>query len=727
MKWGINMSKSLIIAEKPSVGREIARVLGCKSNNNGYIEGDKNIVTWALGHLVTLADPDIYNKKYATWKLEDLPITPNELKLVVIKQTSKQFATVKSLINRADVNEIIIATDAGREGELVARWILEKVGTKKPCKRLWTSSVTDKAIKEGFRNLKPGKNYENLYQAAVARAEADWIVGINATRALTTKYNAQLSCGRVQTPTLAIISNREDEIRKFVPQEYYGISCETDGMKLSWHDKKSNSTNSFEKNKIEAIFKTLDKQTCIIKNVDKKLKKTYSPALYDLTELQRDAYGRFNYSAKQTLSIMQKLYEQHKVLTYPRTDSRYLTNDIVETIPERLKTISIPTYQKVAFQLQKEKIRASKNFVDDAKVSDHHAIIPTEQIILMHKLSSEERNIYELVVKRFLQVLMPAFEYEETTVVAEIGGENFQSVGKRVIQLGWKELDNDLSKENLMPQIKVGDKLDIKKLKISTGETTPPANFNEATLLTAMENPGKYLDESDKNLKQILGDTGGLGTVATRADIIEKLYNTNLIEPVGKSLKITTKGKQLLDLAPTELKSPKLTAGWEQQLKLIEQGKLQRAKFITEMKKYTDEIVQGIRASEQKFRHDNVTTTKCPNCSKPMLEVKTKRGINLVCQDRDCGYKKSVSTITNARCPECHKKLELVGNDDKKLFVCKCGYKEKLESFEKRKKEQSKNGGKKDYIEYKKIQNKQNNIDVDESAFSALKGLFDKK
>ena len=336
--------KALVLAEKPSVARDIARVLKCSKKLNGALEGDKYVVTWALGHLVTLADPEEYDKKYKEWKIEDLPMLPKNMELVVIRQTAKQYQAVKTQLFRKDVREIIIATDAGREGELVARWILEKARCSKPIKRLWISSVTDKAIREGFAHLRDGKDYQPLYDAAVSRAEADWLVGINATRALTCKYNAQLSCGRVQTPTLAMIAAREEEIRRFNPQEYYGLSLLAQGIRFTWQDKKGGSTRSFSRERLEKIQQAAEKESLVITSVEKTGKKTYAPGLYDLTELQRDANKKFGFSAKETLNIMQRLYENHKVLTYPRTDSRYIGKDIVPTVPERLKACAVGPY-----------------------------------------------------------------------------------------------------------------------------------------------------------------------------------------------------------------------------------------------------------------------------------------------------------------------------------------------------------------------------------------------
>lgn len=707
------MGISLVLAEKPSVGRDIARVLGCNKKGNGYFEGGKYIVTWALGHLVTLADPEEYDKKYKTWDINDLPILPNDMKLVVIRQTQKQYYTVKELMNRKDVTEIIIATDAGREGELVARWIIEKANVRKPIKRLWISSVTDKAIKEGFNKLKDGKAYENLYESAKGRAEADWIVGINATRALTTKYNSQLSCGRVQTPTLAIIAQREEEIKNFIPKDYYGIVANTKDLKLTWQDK-NNNTRVFNKEQIDKILASIKDKDAEVSDVNKHLKKSYSPGLYDLTELQRDANRIFNFSAKETLSIMQRLYESHKILTYPRTDSRYISEDIVPTLKDRLRAINMGPYGKFASSILAKSITPNKSFVDNSKVTDHHAIIPTEQRVVLSELSDKERKIYDLVVKRFLAVLYPPFEYEQTTIKAKIENEIFVAKGKRIIKEGYKEIystndddieDDDIG-EQVLPLISKDDKLKVISTSLTTGKTKPPAPFNEGTLLSAMENPTKYMETQNKELAKILGETGGIGTVATRADIIEKLYNTFLIEARGKDIFITGKGKQLLDLVPEELKSPDLTAEWEKKLGLISQGKLNRRTFINEMKEYSKDIIRDIKSSEEKFRHDNMTRTKCPECGKYMLEVKSKRGKMYVCQDRECGYRKSISQSTNARCPNCKKRLELRGEGEGQIFTCSCGYREKLSTFNERRKQEKTQVNKKDVNRFLREQKK---------------------
>jgi len=723
------MSKLLVLAEKPSVGRDLARVLNCNRKGNGFFEGEKHIVTWALGHLVTLADPEAYDEKYKAWSLEYLPMLPDHLKLVVIKQSGRQFSIVREQLLRSDVSQIVIATDAGREGELVARWIIQKAGVKKPMKRLWISSVTDKAIKEGFSKLKDGREYENLYQSAVARSEADWFVGINATRALTCKYNAQLSCGRVQTPTLAMIANREEEIRNFVPKKYFGISAAANGLQLTWQESATKSANTFNKEYRDKVLETLQNRDAIITAVDKSLKKTWSPQLYDLTELQRDANKYFSFSAKETLSIMQKLYEQHKVLTYPRTDSRYLSTDIVETLKDRLKACSVGPYSKFCTKLLRAPISGSKSFVDDSKVSDHHAIIPTEESPLLSSFSDKERKIYDLVVKRFLSVLYPAFEYEQTTIRAEISDQTFTAKGKRVISQGFREIydgidhDDDGDDSQNLPALNKGDAIKISRITPTSGETRPPSTFTEGTLLSAMENPVKYMNTSSKELIRAISEVHGIGTVATRADIIEKLFNSFLVEKRGKDLFITSKGKQLLELVPAELKSPLLTAEWEQKLTAISKGTLNKNTFLNEMRAYTKEVVDDIKSSGKQFKHDNMTRTKCPECGKFMLEVKGKHGRMLVCQDRECGSRKTLATVTNARCPECHKKLELHGEGESKVFVCKCGYREKLSTFNERKKKEKSNLSKKDVSKFLKEQNSGNNEPINSALAEALAKL----
>ena len=717
------MGKTLVLAEKPSVARDIARVLGCKQKGDGCIIGPNYIITWALGHLVTLADPDAYDDRYKAWRLEDLPMLPDKMKLVTIKQTSKQYRAVSALMKREDVDKLVIATDAGREGELVARWIMTKAHCKKPAYRLWISSQTDKAIKEGFQNLKPAKEYDNLYHSAQARAEADWLVGLNTTRALTCKYNAQLSAGRVQTPTLALIVKREEEILAFQPKDYYSVQAIFKGFNATFRDKKNNTRFS-DKAFAEKIAESAKGKKGIVSKVEKTAKKTPPPAAYDLTELQRDANKKYGYSAKQTLSLMQSLYEYHKVLTYPRTDSRYITDDIVATIPERLRAMAVGPYQSSAMKLARSPIQ-TKYIVNNAKVTDHHAIIPTEQSPNLSKLSFEERNIYDLVVRRFMAVLSAPMEYDEVKLQIDVGENSFYAKGKTVKSAGWKEFygmtddEEDEDTENRsqdLPEIRQGVQLDVINTKIISGKTRPPARYTEATLLSAMENPAGQIE--DKNLKKVIATTSGLGTPATRADIIEKLFDNFSIERVGKEIHPTAKGKQLIKIVPADLKSAELTAKWEQELQNISQGKANMKKFIGEMRDYSTSLVSMVIGSNAQYTHDNMTKEKCPVCGKYLLDVNGKKGKMLICQDRECGYRKGLTQVTNARCPECHKKMELRGEGDKKMFTCVCGYRERLSDFNKRR--EDKGAGKADVMSYMRKQQKEQQKDTANNPFADL-------
>lgn len=731
---GVRNMKSLVIAEKPSVARDIARVLGANQKNGGVLEGKKYVVTWALGHLITLADPEEYDKKYEKWEMSTLPMMPKDMKLVVIRQTGKQFSVVKTQLFRKDIEEIIIATDAGREGELVARWILEKAGCHKPIKRLWISSVTDKAIKEGFANLKDGHAYDNLYRAAVARAEADWLVGMNGTRALTCKYNAQLSCGRVQTPTLAMIARREEEIRQFTPKEYYGVSVETQDVKWTWRDEKTKSFRIFSREKAEEIRRKTETASLEVTRIEEKTKKSMAPGLYDLTTLQREANQKYGFSAKETLNIMQRLYENHKVLTYPRTDSRYIGKDIVPTIRERLKACGIGPYRKLAGALMNKPVQANSSFVDDKKVSDHHAIIPTEQFVQLDHMTNEERKIYDMVVRRFLAVLYPPFEYQQVTMEAKAAGETFAASGKVVKSQGWKEVyeggdqeeseeDEEKLKDQRLPKMQTGQKLKVLRAALNTGKTKPPARFTEATLLAAMENPVKFMETRDKEAVKTIGETGGLGTVATRADIIEKLFHSFMMEKKGNEIYITSKAKQLLELVPEDLKKPELTADWEMKLSQIAKGKIRQGDFLHEIRDYTCEIVDEIKSGEGTFRHDNLTNKVCPRCGKKLLAVNGKNSKMLVCQDRECGYRETISRTTNARCPKCHKRMEMYVKGKEETFICACGYKEKLSAFQARRKKEGAGVGKRDVQNYLRRQQKEANEPVNNAFAQALSGI----
>ena len=697
--------KQLVLAEKPSVARDIARVLGCHNKTKSYIEGKNYVVTWALGHLVSLADPEQYGKEYKTWNMDTLPMMPKQWKLTVLRKTSGQFQAVKKLIHRNDISGIIIATDAGREGELVARWILQMAGNKKPLYRLWISSVTDKAIKDGFAHLKKGQDYDNLYRAARSRAEADWLVGINATRALTCKYNAQLSCGRVQTPTLAMIAEREEEIRKFRPEKYYGWKVPALGMSFVWEGKNGNQ-RIFKKETAQAVGKKLKGHNITITKVQRKEKKSYAPELYDLTTLQKEASKRYGFSPKQTLNLMQSLYEHHKVLTYPRTDSRYLTSDMTDTLKDRIRASSVGPYKKTTALLLRKDIKGSGRFVNDKKVSDHHAIIPTEQSVRLTEMSADERKIYDMVVRRFLAVLMDPSVSEQIQIQGEISGEHLRARAVLQKKAGWKDAYEEQEQEENMithlPELPEGGRQYVCGSPVITeGETKAPGRYTEGTLI----------DQMDKK---------GLGTVATRADIIDKLFRSYLLEKDGNEIKITSKGKQLLDLVPADLKKAELTADWEKKLTAISRGKQNDQKFMKEIRNYTQALIQDIKSADGTFRHDNITRQKCPECGKFLLSVNGKHGRLLVCQDRNCGYKKTVSRLTNARCPVCHKKMELVREGENQKFVCSCGHKEKMSAFKARKEKEGNAMSRKEVNRYLKKQQKEAEAPINNAFAEAL-------
>lgn len=675
------MAKTLVLAEKPSVARELARVLGCKQSGEGYLEGEKYIVTWALGHLVELAPPEDYDKAWAKWDMLTLPMLPERMKTVVIPQSGRQFRAVQAQLRRGDVGELVIATDAGREGELVARWILEKAGWKGPARRLWISSQTDKAIREGFTHLRPAAEYDNLFRSARARSEADWLVGLNVTRALTCRHNAQLSAGRVQTPTLALIVEREEAIRRFVPQEFWTVTAKLPGFTATWRDP-NGQARLFDRERAEALAARLAGKEGMVTRLKRTRRQAPPPAAYDLTELQRDANKKYAYSAKETLAILQNLYEIHKVVTYPRTDSRYIPDDVVPTLPELLRSRPLQT----------------KYLVNAAKVTDHHALLPTEEPVELWRLTGPERNIYDLIVRRFLAVLLPPFEYEEVALTLEVEGETLHARGKAVLSPGWRaaydrtfaleeEDEEGDEKEQSLPTLAEGERLPIQSARANLGRTAPPKRYTEATLLTAMEHPAAQV--ADREQGRILEETGGLGTPATRADIIEKLFSAFYVERRGKELVPTSKGIQVVGLAPEELRSATLTAQWERRLGEIAQGREQEGAFVDEMRQFAARLVAQVKASDAAYRHDNQTRTPCPDCGKYLLRVKTKRGEMLVCPDRECGYRRSVKQTTNARCPNCHKRMELRGEGEKQLFACVCGYREKLSDFKKRRAQKS--------------------------------------
>ena len=664
--------KSVVLCEKPSVARDIARNLGAKNNKNGCLEGDKYIVTWALGHLVTLQTPDKY-KEFSNVSLENLPMIPKYMKTEIIKKTFKQYKIIETAVNRKDVNEVIIATDAGREGELVARYILEKANCKKKVKRLWISSVTDKAIKDGFKNLKAGDDYLGLYYSGVARANADWLVGINASRALTLKYNASLNCGRVQTPTLQMVYEREEKIKNFVPRDYYTFEAVVNGIRFNCGE------SEFDFSKVQKFVNDNKNKTINFDKVEVKIKTSIPKPLYNLTDIQQAASALFGLSPKQTLNIIQRLYESHKVLTYPRTDSRYLTTDMKNTLADRLRAIG-GDYKEITAKLLREKDFNTKRIINNSKVSDHHAIIPTEQKPNYMSLSDTELKIYNLVVTRFLENLLPDYKYEETSYSFKLDNKVFTAKSTKVIQLGFKELSrSEIEDKKISFSTK---EFSLDSLQYNKKQTTPPSYYTEGSLIYAMENPFEFVD--DDNERKILKQTNGIGTVATRADILEKLFTNDYLVLDNGRIKTTNKAKQLLNLVPKNLKSPSLTATWEKQLDNIAKNKLSKDKFLKDIKDYTRECILEIKDSQDKFKHDNISGKKCEECGSYMLEVDKKGTKMLKCSSPTCRNRKVISRLTNLRCDNCHKKMTLFGSGENSTYRCVCGNSLKQKEVDKR-------------------------------------------
>ena len=690
--------KSVVLCEKPSVARDIARNLGAKNNKNGCLEGDKYIVTWALGHLVTLQTPDKY-KEFSNVSLENLPMIPKYMKTEIIKKTFKQYKIIETAVNRKDVNEVIIATDAGREGELVARYILEKANCKKKVKRLWISSVTDKAIKDGFKNLKAGDDYLGLYYSGVARANADWLVGINASRALTLKYNASLNCGRVQTPTLQMVFEREEKIKNFKPREYYTFEAVVDGIRFNCGESEYNFTNA------EKFVSDNKNKTINFDKVEVKIKTSIPKPLYNLTDIQQAASALFGLSPKQTLNIIQRLYESHKVLTYPRTDSRYLTTDMKNTLADRLRAIG-GDYKETTAKLLREKDFNTKRIINNSKVSDHHAIIPTEQKPNYMSLSDTELKIYNLVVKRFLENLLPDYKYEETSYSFKLDNKVFTAKSAKVIQLGFKELSrSEIEDKKISFSTK---EFSLDSLQYNKKQTTPPSYYTEGSLIYAMENPFEFVD--DDNERKILKQTNGIGTVATRADILEKLFTNDYLVLDNGRIKTTNKAKQLLNLVPKNLKSPSLTATWEKQLDNIAKNKLSKDKFLKDIKDYTRECILEIKDSQDKFKHDNISGKKCEECGSYMLEVDKKGTKMLKCSSPTCRNRKVISRLTNLRCDNCHKKMTLFGSGENATYRCVCGNSLKQKEVDKRIKNNKKDKASRvDMKKYMKQESLENN------------------
>jgi len=621
--------KTLVVAEKPSVGRDIARVLKCTQKGDGFLFSDKYIVSWAIGHLVTLYDPEDYDKNLKKWRIEALPIIPEQIKIKAISATKSQFNILKKLMNDKDVSDIVCATDSGREGELIFRYIYNLVKCKKNFKRLWISSMTDKAIKDGFANLKDGAEYDNLYISAKCRSEADWLVGINASRAFTLRYNALLSIGRVQTPTLAILVKRQKEINEFVPKTYWEVDAIFNGYRSVWIDLKENDSKIFDKKKAEQIANEVRGKEGIVTLVENKKNKQMPPLLYDLTELQRDCNKKYSFSAKQTLSIAQDLYEKRKLITYPRTDSRYLSDDMISKIKNTiLKINNVDRYKDFSdYVIGLEKLPLGKRIIDNSKITDHHAIIPTEVNINISSLSDNEFKVFDLIVRRFLSVFYPDYIYNSTKIITTVDLYNFITKGNTVIQKGWTTLNvqnkNSKKEEDILPDVKKGDHVINESAEVTEKQTVPPKMYNEASLLSAMENAGRFVD--DESLREQLKD-GGLGTPATRAAIIERLIQVGYIIRKGKNLIPTDKGMKLIEVVPNELKSPETTGKWEKGLSSVSKGKMRDERFMGSIIRYVNYIVEQSKSSSadivffeenRKFKKGSAKISylgKCPKC-----------------------------------------------------------------------------------------------------------------
>ncbi|MGG5303036.1 DNA topoisomerase III [Enterococcus pernyi] len=604
------------------------------------------IVTWALGHLLGLKMPEDLNKEWQSWQMETLPMIPKKLGIKPLPKTGQQLKAIKQLASRKDVSEAVIATDAGREGELVARWILEYVHFNKPVKRLWISSQTDKAIKTGFSQLKPAKSYDALYESALARAKADWLVGLNVTRALTVKYQDNLSAGRVQTPTLALVRNQEKKIESFRPQTYFTISLTVGNEQAKMVQKNQFALKSHEK--AQAFVKTLSQSKGTVVNIEEKTKTEKAPLPYDLTEIQREANQRYGYSAKKTLGLVQSLYETHKIVTYPRTDSKYLTNDMKSTMKERLQAIS-DFAPEVKTYLKNGAVVRQTSVFQDSKVTDHHALLPTENRPRYEKLSNEEQKIYQMIVTRFLGLFAEPHKISQTKITVVFGNEQFVFRQNRVLEAGWKtSAESHVDSFDWKKDMRIQPDFTIKK-ELSA----PPKPLTEASLLGLMEKHS-------------------LGTPATRAEIIEKLIKSELMERTPQGLQVSPKGKQLLELVNPSLVTPDLTESWERDLEAIALGKKQANVFLQSIEKETKRLVQEIKTSKQEYQDFSITQKKCPDCGSNLREKNTKDGKIYVCTNQDCSYRRRKDPkVSNHRCPQCHRKMEIIEGKNGAYFRCK--------------------------------------------------------
>lgn len=604
------MGKTVIIAEKPSVGRDIARVIGCKERGDGCLIGEKAIVTWAVGHLVTLQEPDELDERYKKWRAADLPILPDHIPLKVIRSSASQFKIVKQLINAPETDALICATDAGREGELIFRYIYQQAKCVKPFRRLWISSMTDGAIKEGFRSLKDGSAFDGLFRSAQCRSVADWLVGMNATRAFSIRYNARLSVGRVQTPTLALLVKRRKEIENFHADPYWTLNADFgDYRGMYFVDGAENDTRIATKEEADALAARLKGKTATVQSVETTRKQDAPPQLYDLTSLQRDANQLLGFTAKKTLALAQTLYEKHKALTYPRTDSRYLPEDMVPRAEQTLRMLPQSYQSLVPLALREGKLHPTKRTVDGGKVSDHHALIPTAQRVRPESFEADERALYDLVVRRMIAAFAEPMVYDATRVITEADGALFRSTGRVILQEGWKQIPplekpmkskktkTEADDENAsLPPLQSGDTRSVKKLTVKESATKPPQPYTDGSLLLAMERAGKEV-EDDEIARQMKGS--GLGTPATRAAIIERLLTVGYAERVRKTLVATDKGVQLIEIMPESIASPALTGQWEMALDRITDGRQDADAFMHDIRGFAAELTAFAGASSK--------------------------------------------------------------------------------------------------------------------------------
>ena len=650
-------SKTLVIAEKPSVGRDLARVLpGPFQKQEGYLEGPEHVLTWAVGHLVQLAEPDEYDAKFKKWKMADLPIVPDKFKLVVRDERSKkQMSVVTQLLKRADVDLVVNACDAGREGELIFAYLYEKAGSKKPVQRLWLSSMTKSAMQRAFEELRPASEFAALEAAARSRSESDWIVGMNATRAATIRlrssFDGAVSLGRVQTPTLAIITRREEEIRAFEPEPYWLVDAlfAAPGERLyegRYHDGAKPRLSSAEA--ADAIVAAVRDQTGTITSLERRKRTERAPLLYDLTSLQRDANSRFGFTARRTLAAAQRCYEEHKVLTYPRTSSRYLTSDMVSELKPIAGHVGAASrdYQAAAAYVQGRDMLPLGRVVADDKVGDHHAIIPTNSAHALDKLSDDDRRVYDLVARRFLAAFHPDAVFENTKVETTVGTHVFRTQGKVLLVPGWRgvygelpesssAVEDDAGRDQQLPKLDKDEQVQTRDVTALEKETQPPRRYSDASLLGAMETAGRLVD--DDEMREAMKESG-IGTPATRASIIERLIDVGYVEREARSLVATEKGLNVIRLLGEHpLTSPQMTGDWEQRLGMIERGEEPRKRFMADIKGFAESTVAELDAKLKDVRIPRANLGPCPVCGHDIVE--NRKGFSCWSrEDPGCGF-----------------------------------------------------------------------------------------